>query len=259
MQICNYGISSVTWTAQHDPTDKRNPGHMPWDNKAVRILIDSRCEIINNQTGSSEWFYLITPCRTEWMYRDDILWQDNPNLEFVGIFSETHHKSGHVQVPDKLKPKQDMNTVGQTTKDLKDFHTNLSYYKSVVELTNDSDVIKATLNLTPIVATTEIKSPDSKSTVVIEYPIKTMNYVEDRERFQVDTGPIIFPDFDITSRYDIEKLQLAFVCYNNRTIAEFVSRVPTPVGNSDTNEIETMEYSKITRTHVKTKLFACSN
>ena len=70
-----------------------------------------------------------------------------------------------------------MNTVGQTNNDLKDFHTNLSYYKSVVELTNDSDVIKATLNLTPIVATTEIKSPDSKSTVVIEYPIKTMNYV----------------------------------------------------------------------------------
>ena len=259
MQICDYGISSVTWTAQHDPTDTRNPGHMPWDNKAVRILIDSRCEIINNETESSEWFYLITPCRTEWMYRDDILWQDNPNLEFVGIFSETHHKSGHVQVPNKSRPKQDMNTVGKTSEDLKDFHTNLSFYNSSVELNNDSDVIKATLDLTPIVATTEIESPDGKYKVVIEYPIKTMNYVEDRSRFQVDTGPIIFPDFDVNSNKDIEKLQLAFVCYNNRSIAEFVSRVPTTVGNSDTNIIETMEYSKIKRTNVTTRLFACSN
>ena len=85
-----------------------------------------------------------------------------------------------------------------------------------------------------------------------------MNYVEDRNRFQVDTGPIIFPDFDIYSNYNIEKLQLAFVCYNNRTIAEFVSRVPTTVGNSDTNEIETMEYSKIKRIEVDTKLYSCN-
>ena len=196
MEICDYSKSSINWTAQHDSTDTRKPGHMPWDNKAVRILIDSRCEIIDKQTGTSEWFYLITPCRTEWMYRDDVLWQDDPNLEFVGIFSKTYSKSGHVEVPNKSITQQYMNAAEKTSDALIDFHTNLSFYKNINELISDTDVIKATLDLHPLVATTEIDSPDGKSKVIIEYPIKTMNFVEERKRFQVDTGPVIFPDFD---------------------------------------------------------------
>ena len=259
MQICDYGVSSVSWTAKHNPTDNRKPGHMPWDNKAVRILIDSRCEIIDKQTGVSEWYYLITPCRTEWMYRDDVLWQDDPNLEFVGIFSEMYSKSGQVRVPNKSKLQQYMNAVQKTSDVLIDFHTNLSFYKTINELPNDSDVIQATLDLQPLIATTEIESLDGKSKVIIEYPIKTMNFVEEKERFQVDTGPLLFPDFDIDSIYEIEKLQLAFVCYNNRNVAEFVARVPTTIETTSHNTIETMEYSKIKRIEVTTKLYSCSN
>ena len=86
MKLCNYGNTSISWTAKHDSTDNRKPGHMPRD-KSIRILIDSRTQIINLETGDSEWFYLITPCRTEWMYRDDVLFKNDPNLEFVGIYS----------------------------------------------------------------------------------------------------------------------------------------------------------------------------
>ena len=259
MQICDYGISSVNWTAKHDPTDNRKPGHMPWDNKAVRILIDSRCEMVDKQTGGSEWFYLITPCRTEWMYRDDVLWQDDPNLEFVGIFSKMYSKSGHVLVPNQSNHQQYMNAVQKTSEGLVDFQTNLCFYKTVTELPNDSDVIQATLDLKPLIATTEIESPGGKSKVIIEYPIKTMNFVEERKRFQVDTGPVIFPDFDINTKYEIVKLQLAFICYNNRHVAEFVARVPTLIETTSRNTIERMEYSKIKRIEVTTKLYACYN
>ena len=254
MQICDYGITSISWTANHDPTDTRKPGHMPWDN-TIRILIDSRCEIIDNETGKSEWFYLITPCRTEWMYRDDVLWKNDPNLEFVGIYSQNYYRHGHVQVQDKLRPQQDMGVAKETVVGLPDFHPNLSFYNKTAELFSDNDVIQATLDLTPIVATTELQSTDGKFKVIIEYPIKTMNFVEERNRFQVDTGPILFPDFDIDSMHNIEKFQLAFVCYNNRDIAEFVSRVPTTIGKTKGNHIQTMEYSKINRLEVVTKLF----
>ena len=258
MQICDYGISSISWTAKHDPTDKRKPGHMPWDN-TIRILIDSRCEITNKETGISEWFYLITPCRTEWMYRDDMLWKNDPNLEFVGIYSKNQYRHGHVQVQDKLRPQQDLAIAKDIAVGLPGFHPNLSFYNKTTELINDTDVVQATLDLTPIIATTEIQSPDRKFKVIIEYPIKTMNFVKERNRFQVDTGPILFPDFELNSIYDIEKLQLAFVCYNNREIAEFVSRVPTVTSKTKGNQIQTMEYSKINRLDVMTKLFGCTN
>ena len=258
MEICDYGISSISWTAKHDPTDTRKPGHMPWDN-TIRILIDSRCEITNNETGISEWFYLITPCRTEWMYRDDMLWKNDPNLEFVGIYSKNQYRHGHVQVQDKLRPQQDLAIAKDIAVGLPDFHPNLSFYNKTNELLNDNDVVQATLDLTPIIATTEIQSPDGKFKVIIEYPIKTMNFVKERNRFQVDTGPILFPDFELDSIYDIEKLQLAFVCYNNRVIAEFVSRVPTVIDKTKDNQLQTMEYSKIKRLDVITKLFGCTN
>ena len=257
MQICDYGISSIKWTAKHDPTDTRKPGHMPWDN-TIRILIDSRCEFINAESGESEWFYLITPCRTEWMYRDDMLWKNDPNLEFVGIYSNKYYRHGHVQVQDKLRVQQDMDIVKETSVGLQDFNPNLVFYKTTQELTKDSDVIDATLNLIPIIAITTIESSDKKTKVNIEYPIKTMNYVKDRNRFQVDTGPVLFPDFNIKTEQDIQKLKLSFVCYNTRDIAEFVSRVPTNLKDGKGNKIETIDYSKIDRVNVKTKLFACT-
>lgn len=258
MQICDYGISSISWTAKHDPTDTRKPGHMPWDN-TIRILIDSRCEIVDKQTGASEWYYLITPCRTEWMYRDDMLWKNDPNLEFVGIYSSNHYRHGHVQVQDKLRPQQDLSVTKDIAVGLPNFHPNLSFYNNTTELIDDNDVIQATLDLQPIIATTQIQSLDGKTQVNIEYPIKTMNFVEEKNRFQVDTGPILFPDFDLEAKQDIDKLQLAFVCYNNRNIAEFVSRVPTVIENNTGDSFERMEYSNIKRLNVSTKLFGCTN
>ena len=258
MQICDYGISSIRWTAKHDPTDMRKPGHMPWDN-SIRILLDSRCEIVDRLSGESEWFYLITPCRTEWMYRDDMLWKNDPNLEFVGIYSNKYYRHGHVQVQDKLRAQQDLQIVKEIKVGLPDFEPTLVFYKHVEELTKDSEVIEATLNLIPIIAITSIESDDQKTQVNIEYPIKTMNYVKDKNRFQVDTGPVLFPDLKSESDQDIQKLNLAFVCYNNRNIAEFVSRVPTILNDNKGNKIETMEYSQIDRVNVKTRLFACTN
>ena len=222
-------------------------------------MIDSRCEIIDNKTGTSDSYYLITPCRTEWMYRDDILWKNDPNLEFVGIYSKNYFRHGHVQVQDKLRPQQDLDIAKDISSELQDFHPNLSFYNNTIELSNDSDVIQATLDLCPIIATTEIESLDGKNKVIIEYPIKTMNFVKEKNRFQVDTGPILFPDFNIDTNYDIDKLQLAFICYNNRNLAEFVCRVPTFIKNTSGHPIERMEYSKIKRLNVNTKLYACSN
>ncbi|MEZ4497165.1 MAG: hypothetical protein R2845_10390 [Thermomicrobiales bacterium] len=74
-----WGIRQSLDTARRDTWKWRNE---------VRILIDARCTVTNDTTGGvSEEFYLIAPCRTEWMYRDTELIQ-NPSGEYRVIFSD---------------------------------------------------------------------------------------------------------------------------------------------------------------------------
>ena len=49
---------------------------------------------------------------------------------------------------------------------------------------------------------------------MVEYPVKTMNIHPERKRFQVDTGPLLFPDLSLTVERQIQCFSIAFVCYN---------------------------------------------
>src|SRR5690606_10345285 len=82
--VTDFSRSYVRWSIPPDPTDTRQPGHMPWGN-SVRIQIDAACTISNQSTGESETFYLIAPCRKEWMYRDTGLIME-PGAEYRTIF-----------------------------------------------------------------------------------------------------------------------------------------------------------------------------
>ena len=81
----------------------------------------------------------------------------------------------------------------------------------------------------PIVTQTEIANPDTKLRAIIECPVKTMNISLERNIWQVDTGPIAFPD--LTRRFEpsIDCLSLAFVVFNAPGFADFVIEQPTPV------------------------------
>ena len=46
----------------------------------------------------------------------------------------------------------------------------------------------------PIVGQTELRDGRRKRGAILEYPVKTLNYLVDRERFQVDTGPMLWAD-----------------------------------------------------------------
>lgn len=56
----------------------------------------------------------------------------------------------------------------------------------------------------------------------MEYPIKTMNIHPERTQYQVDTGPILFADLDRAKEHTINRMCMAFVCYNGPDVAEFV-------------------------------------
>src|SRR5919198_77724 len=90
MDALDFSRSFMTWWAPPNLNDKRLPGHMPWGNGA-RIAFDARCEVIDDATGKRDEFVLIAPCRTEWMYRDEQIFQQ-PGGEYCVIFSPTRHR-----------------------------------------------------------------------------------------------------------------------------------------------------------------------
>ena len=252
-EITDYGNSYVTWTSMFNTDDTRKPGHMPWDN-TVRILLDSRCWI-TDETGDTREYNLISPCRTEWMYRDDVLWQQ-PNYEFAGICSATEWMAGHIRAGQTNEYGGDWRVARPIAGRFRDFRTMVRHYGNVAELADDEQVVEATMAGHPIVARTQVWSADEKTRAVIEYPIKTMNLQLERKRMQVDTGPLIYPDLDAAADSEIEKLHFAFVCFNVDDVAEFVLRGPTPV-ISDGEQVGTyVDYSDVRRVPMKNTFYA---
>ncbi|MCW5851231.1 MAG: hypothetical protein KIT87_14240 [Anaerolineae bacterium] len=91
MGVLHYERSYVTWTIPHNPNDRRVPGHKSWGNSA-RILFDARCVLTEDATGKSEEFFLVVPCRTEWMYQERNMIQ-KPSGEYRAMHSRERYRS----------------------------------------------------------------------------------------------------------------------------------------------------------------------
>ncbi|MGH2550459.1 MAG: hypothetical protein ACRDHN_13780, partial [Thermomicrobiales bacterium] len=182
LTVTDFGNSYMSWSIGADLNDKRVPGHMPWGNSA-RILIDARCTLFDDSNGTSLETYLIAPCRTEWMYRENDLIQI-PSGEYRVIFSQDRQISVGKHI-DELSARAGSIPTSA-------FNSLEFAIRAVPATALDSDqaIVDATLALKPIVATTEIVNTERGLRAVLEYPIRTMNIHPERVRFQVDTGPI---------------------------------------------------------------------
>jgi hypothetical protein len=103
-----------------------------------------------------------------------------------------------------------------------------------------------------VVGRTELRDPKRKETDVLEYPIKTMNFRPESASFQVDTGPLLVPDFQSTATKAIDRLEMAHVCYNRLDKAEFTLRAPVSVGGN----VRVLDYSDDREYSAKNELFS---
>ena len=250
MQATDFANSYMSWSIAYNPTDTRRPGHKPWGNSA-RILLDARCVLSDEGSGQSDEFFLIAPCRTEWMYQEENLFQI-PNREYRGIWSRTQY----------LDMGKGITYDGQQQnwKPVKDHFTSLSFTVQPLPharaLRTDEEIIEATMDNLPIVAQTEIWDSERRLRAMIEYPVKTMNFHAERRRFQVDTGPVLLPDFTSTAEHWIEWFSMAHVVYNTLDRAEFVIRRPTPI-TKDGREVCSVLYYSETRVHEAKHTIQC--
>ena len=260
MKVCDFNNSYIGWVSAPNPDDRRVPGHMPWGN-TVRIGIEARCELTNEQTGEVAEYVLIKPCRTEWMYRDDTLLQE-PSKEFRFVWSRAEGISvGHGLTYDGDGSPSNIATSAAAPVDLDDRYVDHSmtirHHAEFQELEDVDEIIQATLDHLPLIARTEVQDADAQMRALIEYPIETMNIHPERGRFQVDAGPVLFPDFARPAGTMIEKFAVAFICYNTFDRADFVLRQPTPVVVDGNNVCHMAHYSDFRRgVEVKNTLFS---
>ena len=222
MDPIDYGASFLRW-ARPPREDSRTPGHRPWGNE-VRILLDARVRVTGERADTTQDFYLIAPCRTEWTFQDEpmfqreaneyrVAWSSSRRLSVARRRTDTTEKSASASHGDQLS----MVAVSFTP------------LREPRVLTDDAAVVEAGAGGAPMVGQTGLAHEQRERRAVLEYPIKTLNFLHDRQRYQVDTGPLLFVDLASDLSEPIDWLCLAHIAFSRFHRAEFAKRGPAPV------------------------------
>jgi hypothetical protein len=204
---------------------------------AVRFRVESRTTIID-KAGAATVYYQCASCKSENTFaKRDLFPKDNYDfLPILGeglwlIFrrparlSETYRQVRKVEevwgVPRMKLQAADEVTLLDTWEKIRD----------------------ATAAGVPLVTQTELADEKTGLRAVIECPTKTMNISLDKKMYQVDTGPIAYPDLAKPYKPQINCLSLAFVAFNAPHFADFVVEQPTPVIEKGQERCKIYHYS----------------
>lgn len=220
------------------------------DFNSVRFWVESRTRIITKD-GVSTDYYQCGSCKSENTFHEKDLLKEG-NYDFLPIwgggnwlvFRRTaglNAEYRNIYEPEKLW--------GVPTLKLREV-------ADAIVLESWADIRDATADAMPIVTQTELHDESTGLTAVIECPSKTMNISIDLEKYQVDTGPIAFPDLTQVYEQQIGCLRLAFIAFNAPHFADFVIEQPTPVDAEQPDGVQVHHYSKPFSLQAKNTLFA---
>ena len=212
----------------------------PATSNSVRFWIESRTILFDDKGGSEPiHFYQCASCKSENTFGEkDLLYADN--YDFMPIFGgeDLLIFRRHVRImPGRYRQLRKAEDVWGTP------ILQLFPAKPLTVLDGWEQIRDATAEGFPLITQTEIRNEDSGLRAIIECPTKTMNISIDKKMYQVDTGPIAYPD--LSKPYDppIDCLRLAFVVFNAPHFADFVIEQPTPVDLEGVGETKVHHYS----------------
>jgi len=221
---------------------------------AVRFWVESRTRLIDVEAGTETDFLQCASCKSENTFAEKDLFKED-NYDFLPIlgdgkwlvFRRTVGVSGNYRT---VHPVDSM--WGAPTLKLQEVTdgTVLDSWEALRD---------ATAAAVPIVTQTEIWSPDKKLRAIIECPTKTMNVDLNGKRYQVDTGPVAYPDLTKDYPAHIDRLHLAFVAFNAPDFADWVVEQPTRVQADGPNTTETYHYAKPFSLPAKNRVIALGN
>lgn len=212
----------------------------------VRFWVESRTRIISGASGQSEDYVQVGSCKSEHTFaRENLLHEDN--YDFLPIFgpewSVVYRR--HADLRDSYRE------IRRSQEWWNGQQYRLIVGREVEELTSAAAVREATYDAVPIVAQTHVRNEETGLQAVLEYPVKTMNTNRASDLYQVDTGPVAFPDLSQRRARHVEALSLAFVVFNAPHFADFFLEAPTRVGDE-----QVYHYSKLVSLAAVNRLYA---
>jgi hypothetical protein len=202
----------------------------------ARIRIDCRCRV-TQPDGIGTDYYLGESCKAERVgcERAEGLFIQ-PNADFrlvyssrddVVIFKSWDRNNRRVMlIPRSLGPQPERQVLA--VKGAFYRHGLQIASARARELKRKSEIFRASLDGRRIVARTAYGVAGYK--VLLEYPVLTLNTSDRHGFFQVDTGPVIYPEITRRTRRVADSFRLAFVAFNSADWTEFIVQKPTPVG-----------------------------
>ena len=228
----------------------------PWTMNQVRIPLECRCEVTDPASGATTSYVLAASCKTEKVGVERDVWT-LPNADFCVVYSgeaflliKRWHRSD-VQVE-----RESVNMATHVERqvcrcdDAWTAHRVDVVHAEARLLETVDDIIDATLKNRTITSRTTFELADGRQ-FVIEYPVKTINISTRDQHYQVDTGPVLWPDPSIGHETFVGNYRLAYIAHNCAKWAELLVNVPTPV----TDSVNVHHFSRPVRLVAKNMMF----
>ncbi len=221
---------------------------------AVRFWVESRTILYDDKAGTKLVIYQCGSCKSEHTFAKQNLLQED-NYDFMPIYGgeDMLVLRRHVDARDRYRE------LYKVKKMWGEPNMRLHCGKTVTELETFEQIRDVTATDTPLAAQTEITNEETGLRCVMEYPIKTMNISIDKGIWQVDTGPIAFPD--LTRRFDplVDSVRLAFAVFNAPHFCDFVIEQPTPIVRDKQEVSQAYHYSNPVSFAAKNRVLSVSD
>ena len=205
----------------------------PVAHNQVRIPLECRCEVTDGN-GQKNHYVLAASCKTERVGVERDIWMA-PNADFCVVCSDEDfviikrwQECGITLERESPEMAQPVERQGGKCDDAWTGHSRDVQMVAARQLESNQQIIETTLRNRPIVSRTEFDLSSGQH-VMIEYPIKTINVSNRAGNYQVDTGPVLYPDLSIGHERFVGNFRLAFIAHNCPQWAELIVNVPTPI------------------------------
>ena len=225
---------------------------------AVRFWIESRTRIIDSRRGWIEDYYQCGACKSEHTWTTD-----NPGRY---LFSADNHDFTPVFGPEysvifrrKAYLSDQYRRVVSSSTEFEAFGSPIYRTREVRRtrvLDNNAAIREATHAGLALVSRTEIANDETGLRAIVECPVKTMNINNQRDLYQVDTGPVAWPDLTLRSARLADTISLAFVAFNCLSSADFIVEAPTPIGADEQEPGMVHHYSSMLRCPARNSIYS---
>lgn len=222
-----------------------------WPGNAVRFWVESRTYIEDERTGESEAYLQCAACKSEDTFAEkDLFYADN--YDFTPIFGPRFglifRRWAHLNPAYREVKATEAMWGGPIHR--------LRHPARVRELEGNAVIRAATHDGLPLVAQTELANPELGLRAIIEYPVKTMNIHDERDLYQVDTGPIALPDLSRRPERFADAFSLAYIAFNVPHFADVVIEDETPITHDGRVVTRVHHYSRRLSLCARNRLFA---